>query len=49
MAELEPLFERHGFMKFLNNADHVDTLNGFAQDLTFAITDYQVCGTNSVE
>ena len=49
MAGLEPLSERHGFMKFLNNANHADTLNGFVQDLAFAITDYQVCGTNFAE
>ena len=46
MAELEPLSEQHGFMKFLNNVDHADTLNGFVQDLALAITDYQVCCTN---
>ena len=49
MAELEPLSEQHGFMKFLNNVDHADTLNGFVQDLALAITDYQVCCTNLAE
>ena len=49
MAGLEPLSERHGFVKFLNNEDDANILNGFVQDLSVAITDYQVCGANSAE
>jgi hypothetical protein len=38
--------EEHGLLKFLKNADRVNTLNGFVQDLAYAITDYQVCVEN---
>jgi hypothetical protein len=47
IAKLGPLSEQHGLMKFLKNADHANTLNGFVQDLAYAVTDYQVCATNS--
>ena len=49
MARLGQLSEQHGFLKFLDNVDHANTLNGFVQDLAYAITDYQVCNTNSTE
>ena len=49
MARLGQLSEQHGFLKFLGNVDHADTLNGFVQDLDYAITDYQVCNTNSTK
>ena len=29
-------------MKFLKNVDHANVLNGFVQDLSYAVTDYQV-------
>lgn len=47
VSNLEPLSEQHGFLRFLNNADHANTLKGFVQDLANAVTDYQVRGTNS--
>lgn len=49
LDRLEPLSERHGFMKFLNNVEHANALNGFVKELSLAITDYQVCGVNSAE
>ena len=42
IENLEPLSKEHGLLKFLKNADRVGTLNGFVQDLAYAITDYQV-------
>ena len=42
IEHLEPLSKEHGLVKFLKNADRVNTLNGFVQDLGYAITDYQV-------
>ena len=47
VAKLRPLSEQHGLIKFLNNVDHTSILNGFVQDLAYAITDYQVGSTNS--
>ena len=44
MNKLKPLSEQHGLAKFLKNVDHADTLGGFVQDLSYAITDYQVRG-----
>ena len=46
IGNLEPLSKEHGLVKFLKNADRVNTLNGFVQDLLYAITDYQVCVEN---
>ena len=43
VENLEPLSEEHGLLKFLKNTDRVNALNGFVQDLVYAITDYQVC------
>ena len=43
VAALKPLSEQNGIMKFLNNVDCADTLNGFVQDLAYAVADYQVC------
>ena len=43
IAKLGSLSEKHGLAKFLNNADHANTLNSFVQDLAYAVTDYQVC------
>ena len=45
IAKLKPLSERHGIVKFLKNANHAKTLNGFVRDLDTAVTDYQVCAT----
>ena len=42
VAKLGPLSEQHGLLKFLKNADHANTLNGFVQDLAYAVTDHQV-------
>ena len=42
VAKLEPVAEQHGILKFLKNADYVNILNGFVQDLAYAVTDYQV-------
>ena len=46
IAKLGPLSEQHGLLRFLKNVDHANTLNGFVQDLTYAVTDYQVCVVN---
>ena len=46
VGNLEPLSQEHGLLKFLKNADHVGTLNGFVQDLAYAVADYQVCVVN---
>ena len=48
VAALKPLSEQNGIMKFLNNADNADTLNGFVQDLAYAVTDYQVWNTSTI-
>ena len=42
IENLEPLSKERGLLKFLKNADRANTLNGFVQDLLYAITDYQV-------
>jgi len=47
IAKLGPLSEQRGLLKFLNNVDHANALNGFVQDLANAVTDYQVWVTNS--
>ena len=44
VAKLEPLSEQNEIMKFLKNVDHAMLLNGFVQDLAYAVTDYQVYG-----
>ena len=46
MAKLGPLSEQYGLLRFLKNVDHANTLNGFIQELAYAITDYQACVTN---
>ena len=48
VAELKPLSEQHGILKFLKNVDHSKTLNGFVQDLAYAVTDYQVGDTKPI-
>ena len=47
IAKLKPLSKQHGIVKFLNNANHTKTLNGFVQDLANAVTDYQVCAATN--
>ena len=47
MVKLGPLSEQHGLVKFLNNIDRANTLNGFVQDLANAVTDYQVRGATA--
>ena len=47
IAKLGPLSEQHKLLKFLNNVDHANTLNGFIQDLANAVADYQVCAASS--
>jgi hypothetical protein len=42
IAKLEPLSEQHGLVMFLRNVNNAKTLAGFVQELTDAITDYQV-------
>ena len=44
VVKLEPLSEQNGLLKFLRNEDYAGLLNGFVQDIAYAITDYQVCG-----
>ena len=48
VAALKPLSEQNGIMKFLNNFDYADTLNGFVQELAYAVTDYQVWDTGTI-
>lgn len=47
VVKLEPLSEQNGLLKFLRNEDHAGLLNGFVQDIAYAVTDYQVCGQKS--
>jgi hypothetical protein len=47
ITRLGPLDEQHGLMKFLNNVDHTNVLNGFIKELAYAIADYQVWGADS--
>ena len=44
LEKLEPLSEQGGLLRFLRNEDHAGLLNGFVQDITRALMDYQVCG-----
>ena len=46
--KLGPLSEQHGLRKFLKNVDYAIALNGFVQDLGYAISDYQVCVQKSI-
>jgi len=48
IAKLGPLSEQQGLLKFLKNVDHANALNGFVQDLDYAVTDYQVRVANSI-
>ena len=42
IAKLEPLTEQHVLIGFLHNVDNAKILTGFIQELTDAITYYQV-------
>jgi hypothetical protein len=42
VVKLEPLSEQCGLLKFLRNEDYTGLLNGFVQDIAYAVTDYQV-------
>ena len=42
ILKLEPLSEQSGLSKFLRNEDYAGLLNGFVQDIAYAVTDYQV-------
>ena len=44
VAKLGPLDEPFGLIKFFQNVDHVNVLNGFIREFARAITDYQVRG-----
>ena len=48
MAKLGPLAEQRGLMRFFKNVDHANVLNGFVNELSYALTDYQVWDPNSV-
>lgn len=48
IAKLGPLSEQNGIMRFFKNADHANILNGFVQDLAYAVTDYQVWEADSI-
>lgn len=48
IAKLEPLSKYHGIVKFLENIEHAKILNGFVQDLAYAVTDYQVWDLESI-
>ena len=47
IVKLKPLSEQHKIVKFLKNADDAKTLNSAVQALAIAVTDYQVCATNT--
>ena len=47
IAKLGPLSEPNGIVKFFKNVDHAKVLNGFVQDLAYAVTDYQVWDADS--
>lgn len=42
IAKLEPLSEQHALVKFLRNVNNTKLLTGSIQELSDAITDYQV-------
>jgi hypothetical protein len=42
IAKVEPLSDQSRIARFLKNVDHAKILNGFVQDLAYAVTDYQV-------
>ena len=42
LEKMEPLSEQNGMLKFLRNGDYTGLLNGFVQDISNAVTDYQV-------
>ena len=44
IVKLEPLSEEHVLLGFLRNVDNAKSLTGFIQELSDAITDYQVRG-----
>ena len=48
VTTLTPLSKQHGIARFLKNDDHAKILNGFVQDLAYAVTDYQVWDDDSV-
>jgi hypothetical protein len=48
ITKLEPLSEQHTIVRFLHNTDNAKTLTGFVQELTDAITDYQVGATDLI-
>ena len=42
IMRLKPLSEQHALLGFLRNVDNTKSLTGFVQELSDAITDYQV-------
>ena len=44
LERLEPLSERNGLLRFLQNEDHAGLLNSLVQDVAQAVTDYKVRG-----
>ena len=46
VAKLEPLSDQNALVRFLRNVDNAKTLTGFVQELSNAITDYQVRAAN---
>ena len=48
ITELRPLSEQRGLAEFLKSDDYADRLNGFVQDLAYAVADYQVCCTDII-
>lgn len=45
LARLEPLSEQQALFGFLRNVDSAKKLTGFVQDISNAVTDYQVRAT----
>ena len=35
-----------GLLRFFKSVDHANTLNGFVQDMDYAVRDYHVCVMN---
>ena len=46
ITKLEPLADQNALIGFLRNVDNVKVLTGFVQELSDAITDYQVRAVN---
>ena len=48
LEKLELLSKQNDLLKFLRNDDHAGLLDGLVQDISCAVTDYQVCGRTHI-